>query len=76
VRNDTDCRGSVLSRARGYHLEEPHCRVEAGCELERHGARHDVYVNPATGQKQAVARHTEIDNVLARHIKKSLGLKG
>jgi mRNA interferase HicA len=23
----------------------------AGCELLRHGARHDVYVNPATGQK-------------------------
>jgi mRNA interferase HicA len=49
---------------------------EAGCELLRHGARHDVYVNPATGQKQPVPRHTEIDEALAKHIKKYLGLKG
>jgi hypothetical protein len=49
---------------------------EAGCVLERHGARHDVYLNPATGQKQTVPRHTEIDNALAKHIKKYLGLKG
>jgi mRNA interferase HicA len=49
---------------------------EAGCELLRHGARHDVYVNPATGQKQPVPRHTEIDDALAKHIKKYLGLKG
>jgi mRNA interferase HicA len=48
----------------------------AGCELLRHGARHDVYVNPATGQKQPVPRHTEIDEALAKHIKKFLGLKG
>jgi mRNA interferase HicA len=48
----------------------------AGCELLRHGARHDVYVNPATGQKQPVSRHTEIDDALAKHIKKFLGLKG
>jgi mRNA interferase HicA len=49
---------------------------EAGCVLLRHGARHDVYLNPATGQKQPVPRHTEIDDALAKHIKKSLGLKG
>jgi hypothetical protein len=48
----------------------------AGCELLRHGARHDVYVNPTTGQKQPVPRHTEIDDALAKHIKKYLGLKG
>lgn len=48
----------------------------AGCELPRHGARHDVDVNPTTGQKQPVPRHTEIDDNLAKHIKKSLGLKG
>jgi mRNA interferase HicA len=47
----------------------------AGCELLRHGARHDVYLNPATGQKQPVPRHTEIDDALAKHIKKYLGLK-
>jgi mRNA interferase HicA len=48
----------------------------AGCVLLRHGARHDVYLNPATGQKQPVPRHTEIDDALAKHIKKYLGLKG
>jgi mRNA interferase HicA len=47
----------------------------AGCVLLRHGARHDVYLNPTTGQKQPVPRHTEIDNALAKHIKKYLGLK-
>jgi hypothetical protein len=33
-------------------------------------------VNPTTGQKQTVPRHTEIDDALAKHIKKYLGLKG
>jgi mRNA interferase HicA len=49
---------------------------DACCVLLRHGARHDVYVNPATGQKQPVPRYTEIDDALAKHIKKYLGLKG
>jgi mRNA interferase HicA len=48
----------------------------AGCELLRHGARHDVYINPATGQRQPVPRHAEVDDALAKHIKKYLGLKG
>jgi mRNA interferase HicA len=42
------------------------------CVLSRHGARHDIYMNPATGQKQPVPRHSEIDDVLAKHIKKHL----
>ena len=46
-----------------------------GCLLDWHGARHDIYLNPATGQKQPVPRHTEIDDALAKHIKKYLGLK-
>ena len=46
-----------------------------GCLLDRHGARHDIYLNPATGQKQPVPRHTEIDEALAKHIKQYLGLK-
>jgi mRNA interferase HicA len=45
-----------------------------GCILHRHGSRHDIYVNPATGQKQPVPRHNEIDDVLAKHILKYLGL--
>jgi predicted RNA binding protein YcfA (HicA-like mRNA interferase family) len=48
---------------------------QQGCVLLRHGGRHDIYQNPATGQKQPVPRHGEIDNVLAKHIKKYLGLK-
>ncbi|HUT54142.1 MAG TPA: type II toxin-antitoxin system HicA family toxin [bacterium] len=46
-----------------------------GCVLLRHGSRHDIYLNPATGQKQPVPRHSEIDEALARHIKKYLGLQ-
>jgi len=45
-----------------------------GCVLARHGSRHDVYFNPANGLKQPVPRHTEIDDALAKHIKKYLGL--
>jgi predicted RNA binding protein YcfA (HicA-like mRNA interferase family) len=48
---------------------------QQGCVLLRHGGRHDIYVNPATGQKQPVPRHNEIDDHLARHIRKYLGLK-
>jgi predicted RNA binding protein YcfA (HicA-like mRNA interferase family) len=47
----------------------------AGCVLLRHGGRHDIFHNPRTGQKQAVPRHREIDEVLAKHILKYLGLK-
>ncbi len=46
-----------------------------GCVLLRSGARHDIYVNPDTGNKQPVPRHTEIENALARHIRKYLGLE-
>lgn len=46
-----------------------------GCILLRPGARHDIYMNPSTGKRQPVPRHTEIDNSLVKHIKKHLGLK-
>lgn len=49
--------------------------TESGCLLLRHGSRHDIYLNPATGQKQPVPRHSEIDDHLARHIMKYLGIK-
>ena len=45
-----------------------------GCTLLRHGARHDIYQNRSNGKKQPIPRHTEIDEVLARHIKKQLGI--
>ena len=46
----------------------------AGCQLLRSGGRHDIYWNPVNGRKQPVPRHTEVDEHLARHIKKHLGL--
>jgi len=45
-----------------------------GCIFLRSGSRHDIYINPKTGQKQPVPRHSEIDNALAKHIKKYLGI--
>ena len=47
----------------------------AGCVLHRHGSRHDIYLNPNTGQKQPVPRHREIDDALAKHIRKYLGIE-
>lgn len=47
---------------------------QQGCRLHRHGGRHDIYINPTTGQKQPVPRHSEIDNALAKHIRRYLGL--
>ncbi|QEP41985.1 type II toxin-antitoxin system HicA family toxin [Ectothiorhodospiraceae bacterium BW-2] len=45
-----------------------------GCYLLRHGSRHDIYINPATGQRQPVPRHPDIDEMLVKHIKKHLGI--
>ena len=39
-----------------------------GCELVRHGGKHDWYRNPATGVSQAIPRHREIKDPLARRI--------
>ncbi len=46
----------------------------AGCLLLRAGARHDLYLNPVTGKQQPVPRHTEVDEHLARHICRVLGV--
>jgi mRNA interferase HicA len=43
-----------------------------GCVMVRHGDRHDLYKNPQTGKQQLVPRHTEIDEILAKHILKEL----
>lgn len=45
---------------------------KAGCELLRHGAKHDIYHNKATGLSEPVPRHREINELLARKIFKSL----
>jgi len=44
----------------------------AGCELLRHGAKHDIYHNPMTGKSQPVPRHREINELLAKKIIKDL----
>jgi predicted RNA binding protein YcfA (HicA-like mRNA interferase family) len=44
-------------------------RIEVfGCELLRHGGKHDIYHNPKTG----VPRHREINEMLARKIVRDL----
>ena len=43
-----------------------------GCVFVMSGANHDIYLNPRTGKKQPIPRHREIDESLARHIKKIL----
>jgi len=44
----------------------------AGCELLRHGGKHDVYHNPKTGLSQPVPRHREINERLAKKIIRDL----
>lgn len=46
----------------------------AGCVLHRHGERHDIYRNPATGQQAPVPRHREIANTLCAIIRRQLRL--
>jgi mRNA interferase HicA len=48
--------------------------IRKGCYLERHGKRHDLYMNPRTGKRAPVPRHTEIKNSLCELIRKQLGL--
>jgi mRNA interferase HicA len=46
-----------------------------GCVLLRAGSNHGIYIHPRTGKKQPVPRHGEIDEHLARHIIRYLGLE-
>jgi hypothetical protein len=45
---------------------------ESGCVLHCHSSKHDIYLNPATGQKSPVPSHTEIKNSLCHLIRKQL----
>ena len=44
----------------------------AGCYLKREGASHSLWINPRTGVVEAVPRHREIKEPLARKILKRL----
>ena len=48
---------------------------KSGCCLDREGGRHSIYLNPATGKKAPMPRHMEIDNKLAKKIRRQLGLE-
>jgi mRNA interferase HicA len=39
-----------------------------GCYLKREGGSHSLWINPRTGAVEAVPRHTEISNQLAKKI--------
>lgn len=48
--------------------------VAHGCRQEREGARHSIWINPATGEIQAVPRHKEIKKFTTKSICKRLGV--
>jgi hypothetical protein len=56
-------RGSLLRHLRRH-----------GCALKREGAAHSLWTNPTNGAVEAVPRHTEIPNVLAKKICRNLGV--
>lgn len=45
-----------------------------GCRLEREGARHSIWINPVTGDIQAVPRHREIKKFTSRSICRKLAI--
>lgn len=45
-----------------------------GCYLKREGGSHSLWCNPNTGQVEAVPRHTEIPNKLAKKIIRGLSI--
>jgi predicted RNA binding protein YcfA (HicA-like mRNA interferase family) len=49
-----------------------------GCYILRHGSRHDIWINPATGGTASIPRHKseEVPTGTASQILKNLGLKG
>lgn len=45
-----------------------------GCVLRREGGSHSLWTNPRTGAVEAVPRHAEVAQVLARKICRELGV--
>ena len=44
----------------------------AGCYLKREGAEHALWINPKTGAIEAVPRHAEIKEPVAKKILRNL----
>lgn len=45
-----------------------------GCYLKREGGSHSLWTNPRTGEIEAVLRHTEVADKLARRICRGLSI--
>jgi hypothetical protein len=45
-----------------------------GCRLDREGAKHSLWLNPATGAVESVPRHAEIGKHLSRTICRQLSV--
>ena len=45
-----------------------------GCYLKREGSSHSLWCNPQTGHVEAVPRHIEIPNKLAKRIVRKLSI--
>jgi predicted RNA binding protein YcfA (HicA-like mRNA interferase family) len=46
--------------------------TQNGAEFVRHGSDHDVYRQPKTGKQDAIPRHNEIKEYVAKSIIKNL----
>jgi mRNA interferase HicA len=75
---DEDCLKTPLRKSSQFH-ETKGKRKElekklrkAGCYLKREGAAHSLWINPQIGVVEAVPRHTEIKELLAKKILKNL----
>jgi hypothetical protein len=52
---------------------EKHLR-QHGCHVHYHDGKHDIWINPVTGQDAPVPRHTEITKWTARGVCKAPGV--
>jgi len=41
---------------------------KAGCYLKREGKSHSLWLNPKTGAKEAIPRHADVKEMLAKKI--------
>ncbi|MDR1328078.1 MAG: type II toxin-antitoxin system HicA family toxin [Oscillospiraceae bacterium] len=57
--------------------ELTHLAKKHGCRIKRHGADHDIWINPNTGGIAPIPRHQskEVATGTANRIIKDLGLK-
>jgi mRNA interferase HicA len=46
---------------------------KAGCYLKREGASHSLWINPKSGNIEAVPRHSDIKEHLSKKILKNMG---